>query len=210
MQAYEKLQRSVDSLERIYAVVVAFAVTAAIEAVLFDKGVGKADYDKLLDNWPALLAFVATIVPFYHGMHRHLNRVYIENRAAATTEGFLLLDFFVFFVESCILLIFASSLDTGVGAFIPLIALFVLDLFWAFIAHGIHYKEWKHSPWKWGAINLGAAVLLWFVLYSTLFPSPESKAFAAAVVAVLRTVADYYFCWDFYFPKDVDSTEGEG
>ena len=154
MKAKDKIMRSVDSLETVYAVVVAFAVTKAIETVLLSGNNASIELNLFRKHLPALVAFVATIVPFYHGMHRHLNRVYIEHPIKKTREGFLLLDIFVFFIESCLLVVFAASISLGSDAFKPLIILLIFDSVWAIIAHGIHYDEWKNSPWKWAVINI--------------------------------------------------------
>ena len=205
VETKEKIQHSVDSLERIYAVVVAFAVTKAIETVLFDSSTNTANYSKLIDHLPALIAFIVTVVPFYHGMHRHLNRTYIEERADSKKEGFLLLDFFVFFLESGILLVFASSLDSGEEAFIPLIVLLLGDSVWAFITHGIHYREWKNSPWKWIVINVVTVALLSAVLFSNIFDSGSLKIWVLAIIVLARTFVDYWWCWEFYFPKETDN-----
>jgi hypothetical protein len=202
MEVKEKIQRSVDSLETIYAVVIAFAVTKAIETVLFNPANNNLDFHRLWDNAPGLVAFLITIVPFYHGMHRHLSRTYIEETASTKREGFLLLDFFIFFLEACILLVFASSLGAGIKAFIPLAALLTVDLIWAIIAHGIHYNEWKNSPWKWSAINLITVVALFFFLYSNLFSDSITRIWGLAILSICRTIADYVFCWNFYFPKE--------
>jgi fumarate reductase subunit D len=89
MQVKEKILRSVDSLETIYAVVVAFAVTKAIEGVLLSGESSNINLSLLLKHLPELVAFVVTIVPFYHGMHRHLNRVYVEREIRKTHQGYL-------------------------------------------------------------------------------------------------------------------------
>ncbi len=202
MQAREKILRSVDSLETIYAVVVAFAVTKAIEGVLLSGNTADIDLSLLLTHLPELIAFVVTIVPFYHGMHRHLNRVYVERGVSKTHQGYLLLDFFVFFVESCLLLVFAASLSLGVDSFKPLIILLILDSLWAIIAHGIHYDEWKNSPWKWAAINTVSIAVMALFIFSTIFDSEFKKIMALMSVAIIRTALDYIFCWPFYFPNE--------
>jgi hypothetical protein len=202
MDIKEKIQRSVDSLETIYAVVIAFAVTKAIETVLFDPANKTVEFGRLIEHGPGLLAFFVTIVPFYHGMHRHLSRTYIEETASSKREGFLLLDFFIFFLEACILLVFASSLDSGGKAFIALGALLVVDSVWAIVAHGIHYSDWKNSPWKWSAINIVTIVLLYACLFSNVFDEGMKRVWALTIIAISRTIADYAFCWPFYFPRE--------
>jgi hypothetical protein len=206
MEAKDKIQRSVDSLEMLYAVVIAFAVTRAIESVLFDPASNTVDLSRLIVHLPSSIAFLITIVPFYHGMHRHLSKTYIEETASSKKDGYLLLDFFVFFLEGCILLVFASSLDTGTQAFIVLSALFIVDLIWSIMAHGIHYSEFKNSPWRWAAINFVTIVVLFLIIFSNIFSDGQIKLWALSVTAVCRTVADYFFCWKFYFPREKTRT----
>jgi hypothetical protein len=201
MTTNEKIKRSVDSLEKIYTIVIALSVTKAIDNVITSGFAGASNYEKLINNWPALLAFIVTIAPFYHGMHRHLSRVYIERDIDSKKQGFLLLDFLIFFLEACALLIFASSLTFGTKAFIPLIFLLIIDSLWAIIAHGIYYDEWENSPWKWSVINLSAVFVMSVIVYSNLF-LPEYRPIALAAAAFIRTTADYWICWGFYFPSD--------
>jgi hypothetical protein len=80
----------------------------------------------------------------------------------------------------------------------------VLDSLWAIIAHGIHYDEWKNSPWRWAAINSVSIFIMAFIIFSTLFDSDFKKIMALMSVAIVRTVFDYAFCWSFYFPNEDD------
>jgi hypothetical protein len=94
------LERSVDSLQQIYAVVIALAIAQAIESLLKDPVRGTVlDLDQIKVGLPALVAFLVTLVPFWHGMNRHLDRCYLE-KESAIRQGALLLDFWTFFVEA--------------------------------------------------------------------------------------------------------------
>jgi len=71
-----------------------------------------------------------------------------------------------------------------------------VDMLWAFVSHQIHFPGKKSHAVKWSTINIvsmGAAILV------VAFPF-ESKPLVLMVFAVLRSIADYGFCWDFYFP----------
>jgi hypothetical protein len=208
---HEVLSRSVDALERLFAVVVALAITIAIQKVLFDKD-GKLYvwYDSasktyplmkmLLDRLPMLAAFIFSIVPFYHGMNRHLDRIYVERDVPASKAGFLVVDFFVFFLESCLLVAFAALVDTGNYGFIVLVLLLAVDAVWCFATHGIHYGAISPSTIRWGWINSSAVAALLFVYFSNVFPDGGARTWALCGVAIIRTVVDYIVCWDFYFP----------
>ena len=51
---------------------------------------------------PSFIAFLVTLVPFWQGMNRHLDRSYLEKRAGVVQRA-LLLDFVVFFLEAIFL-----------------------------------------------------------------------------------------------------------
>lgn len=208
-----KIQRSVDSLERLLSVVVGLAITVAVQRILFDaKGNLHVWYDVpnksypflaiLLDRLPAILAFIVSIVPFYHGMNRHLDRTYVENDVPETKEGFLVVDFFVFFLEACFLVALASLVASGNEIFLILTVLLLLDAGWSFATHGIHYGKIKPSTIMWGWINTIAVFLLLLFYFSQIFPAGSTRNWALCGVAVVRTLADYKFCWPFYFPAD--------
>ncbi len=207
----ESIQRSVDSLERIYAVVVALAITIAVQKVLFDANDNLIPFfDQTGDNFvffkslwpriPALVAFMFVIVPFYHGMGRHLDQIYIEREVPVSKEGFLVADFVAFFLESCFLVAAASLVTNGDFSFLVLMALLLLDLCWALVAHGIHYGTIQPGTLRWSIINGVAVVALW-TCYSTQIFSGEARLWTMSLVLVVRAVVDYSFCWRFYFPN---------
>jgi hypothetical protein len=208
----EMLKRSVDSLQRLYAVVVGLAVTICIQQALSGSDGklhtwvdAKANADFLSSLfWPKLpivLSFVASIVPFFHGMNRHLDRVYLEETVSPAKEGFIVLDFFIFFFESCLLVGLASLVNTGDNFFVALGLLLVIDCLWAFISHGVHYGRlaMPTTLW-WGVINVVALIVLLVILYSNAFQEGWKRTWALAGVACIRTAVDYIVCWRFYIP----------
>src|SRR5450759_153548 len=93
----KRIERSADSLQKLYTVIVALSVSQAITSFLKDRDTlsGLGSHESL-QAIPALIAFFVTLVPFYHGMNRHLDRCYLE-RDAGPRQAALLLDFGVFF-----------------------------------------------------------------------------------------------------------------
>jgi len=74
-------ERSVDSLQQIYAVVIALAIAQAVLSLLKDPFSGTSIVSgQILIGLPAFVAFLVTLVPFWHGMNRHLG-------AATTTPN---------------------------------------------------------------------------------------------------------------------------
>jgi hypothetical protein len=201
-------ERSVDSLQRIYAVIVALAVGQAIR-LLFS---APADADIFIVAfweheavWP-FVSFIFTVVPFYHGMNRHLDRCYIE-RHATNVQGMLLFDFVVFFIEASLLFIFASSLHSGLVAFGSLAILLGVDTIWALVSHFVHYKTFTPSVRRWAVLNSVAIALGGVVVFLEVI-RPEGVLIVLALIAVVRSVLDYHGSWEFYFPPAA-SAEGE-
>jgi hypothetical protein len=94
----KRIARSVDSLQKIYSVVIALAIGQAIQTLLIDRTTGTlAVPGVVLGRTPAFLALLAILVPFYHGMNRHLDVAYIERADEQRAEAALLFDFVVFF-----------------------------------------------------------------------------------------------------------------
>src|SRR4051794_39167471 len=92
--ANKSVERSVDSLQKLYAGVVAFAIGQAItRLVLVDRSTDAlATWSDLQIRLPAFLAFLVVLVPFFHGMSRHLDECYLEDRRplSAPPRGALL------------------------------------------------------------------------------------------------------------------------
>src|ERR1700756_37412 len=111
------IERSVDSVQKIYAVVIALAVSQAIQSLL--KGSNAAadlNLAQMSSGLPGFIAFLVTLVPFWHGMNRHLDRCYLE-KENAVVQGALLFDFVTFFVEASFLFASGWSLRSGIDTF---------------------------------------------------------------------------------------------
>jgi hypothetical protein len=190
------LPRSVDSIARIYAVVTALAISQTVQTFLKDSnGNAILSIAGLTPGGPALVAFLSTLVPFWHGMNRHLDRCYLEKKETVV-RGALLFDFAVFFCEASLLFAAGLSLRSGLRSFYVLGLLLLVDMVWGFISHQIHFPGKKSYVVRWSSINLAAGALAFFIV---IFPF-DQKAWALTVVAILRSITDYALCWRFYFP----------
>jgi len=156
-----------------------------------------------ISRFPAFLAFVAVVVPFYHGMNRHLDRCYLERNQSSAPRGSLLFDFVVFFVEASVLFAAAASIRAALQTFLVLAILLAVDTVWAFVSHFIHYRAFEPSVRKWAYINL-VTLCASIGIYFFFGCSATAKAWWFFVFAVFRVVADYWFCWNFYFPREPD------
>ncbi len=163
---------------------------------------GVLDLNSLWGALPVLLSFFVIVVPFYHGMNRHLDRCYIEKKDSKV-YGALLIDFIIFCLESSLLFIFAKSITFGIKGFVLLWLILIVDLLWGLISHYIHYRHYTPSTIRWAIINF-VTIVIGFIIFSLeVF---EFKAWIFFFILLSRTVADYSLCWKFYFPDQVAGT----
>lgn len=198
------VERSVNSLQQVYAFVVALAVARAVEAAFVAGG----ELVWTPERMPVLIAFVVTVVPFFHGMNRHLDRCYVE-RQDEHVRGVLLADFAVFFLEAAVLFAFAASISSGLEGFLILAALLALDTLWGLVSHWIHYRDATSSTRTWAMVNAVFVILIVLVYFLEGY-ADAVKPWILALMAVVRTVADYKVAWSFYFPSESPSTETDG
>lgn len=203
--AEKRTERSVDSLQKVYAFVISLALVQAIQIVLVDRTtMDFVDFQTMLERTPAFVALLLVLVPFYHGMNRHLDVCYIENLDGQRAEAALLFDFAVFFIDSCLLFAVAYSIGHDLRPFVFLGILLGVDVVWSAISHFIHYTLTEvRSVKRWAVIN-GIAIGAGLFVGLNEWYGPASKAWLLLVIALSRTVCDYAFCWSFYFPKDVN------
>lgn len=190
-------ERSVDSIQAIYAVVIALAISSAIQTFLKNSsGTANVGLDRtVLSGLPALVAFLVTLVPFWHGMNRHLDRSYLEKRSGVV-QGALLFDFATFFIEAIFLFAAGWSVRSGINTFYYLGLLLGVDMLWAFISHQIHRPGKKSHARRWSILNVIAIFIGFLVVTFPFAPKP----LVLLVIALARSIADYGFCWNFYFP----------
>src|SRR6476620_10742803 len=90
LSAEKRTERSVDSLQKVYAFVISLALVQAIQIVLVDRTtMDFVDIHTMLQRAPAFVALLLVLVPFYHGMNRHLDVCYIENTEGQRAEAAL-------------------------------------------------------------------------------------------------------------------------
>jgi len=192
------IERLVDSIARIYAIVIGVALSESIKTLITKNSHGDPDLSaaQVLIGLPAFVAFVFTLVPFWHGMNRHLDRTYLE-KDRPVKQGALLIDFGIFFLEAILLFVAGSALRTGLVTFYLLGVVLLIDILWGFVAHEIHSPGKKSHVRKWATINAIAGAAAFFVVLYQF----DHKPLALMAVAVLRSGVDYWLCWEFYFPS---------
>ena len=162
-----------------------------------------------LDVLPYFVAYVFTLVPFYHGAMRHLDITYFEDKKANVRAGALMFDWAFLFIESCFLLGLAYLMQKPTAFGWALCIFLGFDCLWAFIANlGFAPKAKQNRPeWKWATINFVAVCIL--VLTLVVAGAVETKLglltsfrwILILVVCVARTIWDYAWCWSYYYPS---------
>jgi hypothetical protein len=198
-------ESSVRSLQALYAAVVAFALGVAVEQLVLDEpgGVSVA-WERL----PLLIAFLVTIIPFFHGAMCHLERSYLQKADTQLRSGALLSDFVILFVQAVIFFIFARSMPDARLSTAVLLTLLALDVVWGVTTSTLLRRRphLRLAPMRWAIVNLCTLPFLAVILLLDT-DVPEARtvdgrvALGLMVVAAVRTVADYAVSWhDLYFP----------
>lgn len=199
---------SIDSVARLFPIVLALAVGEAFKQFVPEK----SDANRRIrwDRGWALAAFLTLVVPFFHGMLRYLFDTYQAGSRPDPYWRYVMIDSVAFTVEAAMFFILSRSLDpqewpTFYGT---VLALLGIDIAW-----GIWVAALVNSAtWNWVFVNIAAGVLL-AILYLLAMrrrkrdvPSgaslPRVIARVGVVILIARTVADYGFNMNFYFPKE--------
>ncbi len=200
----EALKLSVQSLQRVYGFIVASAIGIALTKLVVNPGTQVPDLTRLFTEEGLLFAsFIATVVPFFHGMNRHLDDVYALRRMPKTPRGphpqprpgAIMLDIFVFVVEAGLLYLLASAVLNRQSFFLLFTTLLGVDVLWACITWLIT----ESKAINWAAINV-VALLAVLVCRGLTQLTPASLLILLTSIVLLRAVCDYLVNWKFYFP----------
>lgn len=193
----ERQWRSVEHLQELYSVVVAIALSLAVDRLL------PASAPDVRARGVALtIALLVTLVPFYHGALRHLDEQYGNGTDGAAHQFSVLVDFVVLFLESFVFLALAVSIGRPTFFAWFYFALLVLDVAWAHLTMRYLAAQPEQPTQKtWLVLNLVCATVLLVVLvvlYGDAWQSPTVLASVVCVIAIVRTAFDYGRCWRFY------------
>jgi hypothetical protein len=194
----KSVERSIDTLQRIYAVVAALAMNEALKRAFLDPATGQFRF-----SWsylPEFVAFVATVVPFVHGMNRHLDTVLTKSRKEKRPRllGYVLVDFFVFLVESSLLFVLAVLVPAGLPFFQWLLLLLTIDVIWALVT----WQVTKSAVVPWAIVNAVTILVGLVLIYLPWVDCGAAKPWMLMSLAIMRTAADYKSAWAFYFPPE--------
>ena len=199
----KSLQRSIDCLQRLYALLLALAANEMFKRFI-DRPAGSNHPQYHWDWLPDVLTFVFTLVPVYHGMHRHLDRTYstpVRGKQRSSLRRFFVIDIALNWLA--FILFFILQLNVGLREFIIYFAaiLFVNSL-WGIAASFAPQGEFIAS---WAILNCVATFLAFILgLSQDLVPDGKTLHWTVAGIAIVRTLLDYGLAWDVYFPPKPD------
>lgn len=208
----ESINSTTDSLKAIYTVLLALSLGEAFSQ-LVEKNPNAPDNSPReirLDRIANLVPFVLLIIPFIQGMDRYFFDRYHGDTRPTPYAGHLLWDCVVFTLEGSLFFILARSLtwDRWKRFYGTVMTLLALDALW-----GLTVFFRFHPPAVLSWIILDFATLLVVVVVCFIpkgwVPYFRQQQWAhwwfrpvvALVIMVIRTVADYYLAWGFYFPS---------
>jgi hypothetical protein len=202
--ANARRENSVRSLVNLYTVVIGVALSLAVLGVVDEKnGLQHATFSSFL----LFIAFVATLFPFFHGALRHLDDAYLENKNPHIKDGALVVDFVLLFIHALAFVVLALLLKKpGQFAWV-LVGLIAIDVVWGvFVIFGSSSKGEDRAETKWTVINVvfASVAIIYLVLHDidlNEVANPVKVAIPVALACVVRSVVDYAWCKNFYFPK---------
>lgn len=197
-------ERVVRNFEQLYSVAIVLALGRAIENIVRDANAP----GRILGpgSLPAFVALFVTLVPFYHGAMRHLDRTYVQEGGKNVRTGTLLADFLLLFVEGTIFFVVAELLPNARAAAWGIVVLLLLDAVWGIAVFAVFYRrrQWR-AEMRWVALNLVfAPSLALFLLFGPDRAGGSLDlpvAIALMAITIARSTLDYATSWDFYFPR---------
>jgi len=196
--------KSIRSLESLYSVIIGVALSLAIVG-LVDRETGLQTIT--LSECVLFLAFIVTLVPFYHGAIRHLDDCYAERPDRDGPPGKVFVDFVLLFIHALGFVVLSMLLkQPGQFAWVLSILLLV-DVFWGvFVFFSGTRSVLRRNEGRWALINTificsVVPMLVWRGIGLGDVAEPAKIAIPLLGICTIRTVTDYILCWGLYFPE---------
>jgi len=192
---HAKIRNSIQGLKEFYSGIIALALYESIRGV--------AEIPNVLRTVQFLfflLAFCTTLAPFYHGLMRYFDDSYLSEGTKPEPASFMV-DYFLFCVLGGLLIWLGAMFGTSFNPdyFIRVYAaLLFMDIIWAVMSHFLVHTF--HRVKKWVVLNfivLVGLALLWAVSH----PFQGYQITVFLIVAPVRSIVDYGWNWDMYFPR---------
>lgn len=188
--------RSVGHLQHLYSVIIALGLVEAVKAVL--KLGDNSNVVINLDCLPTFLAFLVTLVPFYHGANRYMDDIYLSpSTKIRPLTG--LVDYLFFILEAITFYALALFIPYAKPFFIYLGILFSIDIIWLIFSY-FNTPSPFNKVQHWLILNLLMAIILYFLIFSPVMLDDMKKWILLTVFIIARSVLDYILSWGFFWP----------
>jgi hypothetical protein len=191
----ERRTSSVRHLQNLYSIGVTVALGFAFERTIASESKERAI--------PLLIAFILTLLPFYHGTVRHLDDAYIFRRVNRNEA--ILAESLARFLEACLFFGLAASVDKPIFFAWMYVTLLIVNIGWSWLTEVACVKPERRlsAPHDWRDVNLvtvAIAISCLTALHTFRLASNESVLLEVGLVVVTfaRTTADYRKSWGFY------------
>lgn len=197
----------VQNLQILYTVIIGLSLFQAVSNVI---DVTRGAVPIKVELIPFFISFVVTLLPLYHAAMRHLDDAQQGQAKKRIRGGALLTDFFLIGIEGCLFVALGVLVLTPEFFVWVLAGLFGLNSVRAFGALFFAPRDVRSgAELRWALLNLATAEIL-IIYFTWIGPLPPTAglgepALAAAilVITLVRTVADYAFCWNFLLSEGV-------
>jgi hypothetical protein len=200
----KKKENSIRNLINLYTVVMGVALSLGITNVIDPL---RGLHSVTITSFMLFSAFLVTLVPFYHGALRHLDDVYIENENDHIRDLAFVLDFMLLLLHGIAFVILSLLIQVPNHFAWALIGLLLIDVIWGVFVHfASSTKDNYIAEWKWSVINLIFILLsAWYLIGNDIFlediVEPHKLATPILIICLVRTLIDYAWAKEFYFPK---------
>ena len=204
-----RLENSVRNLIALYTMVIAVALSLAVKTLIdIDRGLESVGMSSAL----LFIAFVLTLVPFYHGALRHLDDAYIENANQHIKPGALIIDVLLLLLHAIAFVVLSLLLNKPSHFVWILLVALAIDVLWGLFAHfGSSSSNGLAAESKWTIINfIFVGGVTWYLvdrdIYLSYAGDPTKLSVLIVIACAIRTLVDYVWCRAFYFPKQEMTT----
>ncbi|MGA3297628.1 MAG: hypothetical protein ABSD41_09265 [Candidatus Bathyarchaeia archaeon] len=193
--AQERRKNRIKILSYLFAAVVALSLTTAIQFLVRPSNTTLVPFAIPLPNGSLFVAFLVTIIPFYHGATLALTNVSLLR----TRRLLHLSNFGMLLIEAMIFYTMALSLSS-INGFITWFAILMFaDCAWVTFIHIAGGSD-DQAPKKWAYVNFGMAVALVLLsIFATDKRIATNLTYLVGLAAVTRTILDYSLTWQYYF-----------
>ena len=206
-------ERSIEHLQTLYSTAVGVSLAVVMAQVIAVNG---RETRISVAAIPTVVAFLVTLIPFYHGAQRHLDDTYRPDRANHAAPGqapeapvpppiwVLMGDFLTLFIESCLFFALAAFVRQPLDFAGSLITLLALDAAWGATAYFLGRRRRRRGgEFGWAVLNLLTIVVL-AGLFVVGRSSPDPNLWlrwAVLAVCLGRSAADYFVARETYFGR---------